>query len=524
MSRILAVHNSHNASICEIDKGNIIYFQEAERLNRFKKSNNWEILFNKYRNQKFDKIIFVEAVYIDEYRKKCILKDIDNAFNILNIKCSKIIYRKGEHHFFHACAAFYNSGFKKSYVFVADGGGCFTKTGQSIEMISLYYFNKNKFKTIYKVYRTTRAKEQKNKNKYYINTVSLGNLFEIVRDALGYKEEGSVMGMSSYFDFEVDTSNMAFKKFNHFQINQDRSLFMYTRGTKNTAPIMCKAVQQFLEQTVFKYIKNILKGRKRNICVSGGVFQNTVLNSKLLDIAPNLYVDPFADDSGLSMGAALWYANQEKYKCSQIKNLFLGDLPDYSMLPLKDGINVSPKDVAKLIAEKNIVAIYQGRNEMGKRALGNRSFLYDPRDFFGKERLNMLKQREFFRPTAGTVLHEHANEWFDMKSKKETPFMSYVFRVKKEGVPGMTHVDNTCRIQTLKKEQNFHYYNLIKAFYDLTGVPMVLNTSFNYAGQPLINTVGEAVDTLLPIEALYQNIYFPEIGKLYSTKNFSKRI
>ena len=524
MSRILAVHNSHNASICEINNNEVIYHQEAERLDRFKGSKNWSVLFDKYKNQKFDKIIFVEAVHVDEYLKEPTLKDINNLLNILNIKCSNVIYKKGEHHFLHACSAFYNSGFEKSYVFVADGGGCFNKKDEDIEMVSLYYFNKKKFKTIYKVYKTTRSKGHKNKNNYHINTVSLGNLFEIARDALGYKEVGSVMGMSAYYNFKIDTRNMGFKKFKHFQINQDRSLFLFTRASKSTAPIMCKAVQQYLEETVFKYIKNILKGKKRNICVSGGVFQNTVLNSKLLDIAPNLYVDPFADDSGLSMGAALWEANQEKYKCNQIKNLFLGDLPDYSILPLKNGLNVSPKDVAKIIAKKNIVAIYQGRSETGKRALGNRSFLYDPRDFFGKERLNMLKQREFFRPTAGTVLHEHADEWFDMKSKKETPFMSYVFRVKKEGVPGMTHIDNTCRIQTLKKDQNFHYYNLIKAFYDLTGVPMVLNTSFNYAGQPLINTVGEAVATLLPIETLYENIYFPEIGKLYSTKNFFKRL
>jgi len=216
----------------------------------------------------------------------------------------------------------------------------------------------------------------------------------------------------------------------------------------------------------------------------------------------------------------LWHANQKKYKCSQIKSLFLGDLPDYNMLPLDQGIKVSAKDIAKLIAERNIVAIYQGKNETGKRALGNRSFLFDPRDNFGKEKLNMMKHRESFRPTAGTVLHEHADEWFDMKSKKETPFMSYVFKVKKEGVPGLTHIDNTCRIQTLKKEQNYYFYQLINEFYNLTGVPMVLNTSFNFAGEPLVNSVHDAIKCLLPVETLFQNIWFPEIGKLYSTKNF----
>ena len=157
---------------------------------------------------------------------------------------------------------------------------------------------------------------------------------------------------------------------------------------------------------------------------------------------------------------------------------------------------------------------------MGKRALGNRSFLFDPRDRHAKDKINLLKHREWFRPTAGTVLHEKANEWFDMKSKKETPFMSYVFNVKKQNVPGITHIDNTCRIQTLKKEQNFHYYNLINEFYKITNIPILLNTSFNLAGQPLVNSIYDAVETLENSEEKFDAIYFPEIGKIYELKDF----
>jgi len=519
MSRILAVHNSHNASICEMNDNEIIYFQEGERLDRAKHTKNWQILFNKYRNEKFDKIIFVQGIYVHKLFKEACLLDLKEVMDTLNLKASEIIYEQGQHHFHHACCAFYNSGLEKSYVFVADGGGSFDDRN-SIEAISCYYFSKNKYKKIFKVYKSTMGKEYIDGKDFHINTISFGNLFEVAKECLNYKTEGSVMGLSAYYSFPVDTSKMAFEKFGHFQISQDRLLFIATRAKKEIAGIMCKTVQQFLETTVFKYIKNIIKNKKRNLCVSGGVFQNTVLNSKLLDIVPNLYVDPFADDSGLSMGAALWHANQKKYKCSQIKSLYLGDLPNYNMLPLDQGIRVSAKDIAELIAEKNIVAIYQGKNETGKRALGNRSFLFDPRYPFGKEKLNMMKHRESFRPTAGTVLHEHADEWFDMKSKKETPFMSYVFKVKKQGVPGLTHIDNTCRIQTLKKEQNYYFYQLINEFYNLTGVPMVLNTSFNFAGEPLVNSVHDAIKCLLPVETLFQNIWFPEVGKLYSTKNF----
>jgi|TARA_R100000482_G_C5093817_1_gene132188 carbamoyltransferase len=295
---------------------------------------------------------------------------------------------------------------------------------------------------------------------------------------------------------------------------------MHIESIKDKKILMCRTVQRELERIVLKYVSNIIKNKKRNLCVSGGVFQNTVLNSKILDICPNLYVDPFADDSGMSMGAALFHINKNKFKQQKINTMNLGDPPDYSILKFKTGKRVTPQDVANLILEKNIVAIYQGRNELGKRALGNRSFLFDPRDNYAKEKINYLKNREWFRPTAGTVLHEHAHEWFDLKSKEETPFMSYVFNVKKKEIPGVTHVDNTCRIQTLKREQNYHYYNLINEFYKLTNVPILLNTSFNLAGQPLVNSVGDAISTLTNCNNKFKFIYFPEIGKIYETNDF----
>ena len=522
MSRILAVHNSHNASICEINNGYIIYFQEAERIDRRKKSENWQILFNKYKDQQFDKIIFAYVIE-NKFEKEKMINEVKSLLNKLNIKCSELIYEQEKHHFFHACCSFFNSGLKKSYVLIMDGSGSQDTKG-NLEIISLYYFNKNKYKKIFKVFKSIQNKEYVDKKNIYINTISLGDLFEITKNYLGYKEEGSVMGLSCYSKSELDLTDTVFKKFNHFQLSQ-HVLFGLTNKRKDnniSKKTICKWIQSILEMTVLKYIKNIYKNKKRNICVSGGIFQNTVLNSKILDIVPNLYVDPFADDSGLSMGAALWHANKKKYKFNKIKNLFLGDPPDYTMLPLKYGINVSAKDVAKLIAEKNIVAIYQGKNEMGKRALGNRSFLYDPTDVFAKEKLNMLKNREWFRPTAGTVLFEHAHQWFDLKSKKETPFMSYVFKVKQKNIPGITHVDNTCRIQTLKKEQNYHYYNLINEFYKLTNIPILLNTSFNLAGNPLVNSIKDAIETLMSIENNFYYLYFPEIGKMYLKKQFKK--
>ena len=333
-------------------------------------------------------------------------------------------------------------------------------------------------------------------------------MYEHAKNLCNFKEEGSVMGYSCYSK-DSQYLNLFTKRFNHPSIIQKR--FFETSNDKSN---ICYQAQKNLENIILNYVKNIIKSKDRNLCVSGGVFQNTVLNSKILNICPNLYVDPFADDSGLSMGAALWDINKNKFNSKKIRNLNLGDPPNYDILSLYKTVNVTPKEVATLILKKNIVAIYQGRNELGKRALGNRSFLYDPTDQHGKDKINLLKNREWFRPTAGTVLHEHAKEWFDLKTKKETPFMSYVFNVKKQGIPGITHVDNTCRIQTLKKEDNYHYYNLINEFYKLTNVPILLNTSFNFAGKPLVNSVDDAMDTLTDKKNLFKYIYFPEIRKL----------
>tara|TARA_E500000318_G_scaffold80295_1_gene75473 strand:- start:4225 stop:5763 length:1539 start_codon:yes stop_codon:yes gene_type:complete len=511
MSRILAVHNSHNASICETKDNNIIYFQEAERLNKVKKTSDWSILLDRYENNDFDKIIFINAVDDEDVSKNICIQLLDKY----HITYKEFIFDIN-HHFYHACSSYYNSGYKESFVLVIDGHGIRYK--DKLEIISCYYFRKNKFKKIFKLY-SSKDKEYIENKDVVINTLSLGHFYTMTKEILNYKEEGSVMGLSSYGN-EIFTDKFFIEKFNHFSSVQSLIYNMHIESIKDKKILMCRTVQRELERIVLKYISNIIKNKKRNLCVSGGVFQNTVLNSKILDICPNLYVDPFADDSGISMGAALFHVNKNKFLKNKITTLNLGDSPDYTSLDLKKGISATPKQVAKLITEKNIVAIYQGKNELGKRALGNRSFLFDPRDNYAKEKINYLKNREWFRPTAGTVLHEHANEWFDLKSKKETPFMSYVFNVKKKEIPGVTHVDNTCRIQTLKKEENYYYYNLINEFYKLTGVPILLNTSFNLAGQPLVNHVSDAINTLIKCDNKFKFIYFPEIGKIYRPKDF----
>ena len=191
-----------------------------------------------------------------------------------------------------------------------------------------------------------------------------------------------------------------------------------------------------------------------------------------------------------------------------------------SKLPDVEVTDTTPTEVAQLIKDKNIVSIFQGRAEAGPRALGNRSILYDPTDPNGKDFVNKVKGREWFRPFAGSVMQEHAKDWFDLRGMDETPFMMYAVELQDKAIgelPAVTHVDGTCRIQTVSEEQNKHYYDLINEFYKLSNVPVLFNTSFNLAGQPLVESVFDAYQTLRDSSLEY--VYFPEIGKLLYLAN-----
>lgn len=180
------------------------------------------------------------------------------------------------------------------------------------------------------------------------------------------------------------------------------------------------------------------------------------------------------------------------------------------MLKIVD--NVSAEYVVELILSKKIGAIYQGQSECGPRALGNRSIIFDPRVSNGKEIVNTVKCREEFRPFAASVLEEEVSNWFEMFGISSSPFMTFSFNIlkqKEHQVPAIVHVDGTCRIQTVNENNNKNYYNLIKSFYKKTDVPMLLNTSFNLAGEPIVETVEDSIRTLGNSKLDY--LYFPEL-------------
>ena len=168
------------------------------------------------------------------------------------------------------------------------------------------------------------------------------------------------------------------------------------------------------------------------------------------------------------------------------------------------------EEAIEKILNQQVVAIFQGHSEWGARALGNRSMLFDPRNKDAQKIINKIKGRQWWRPTAATILYEHRHDYLNMHTLDESPYMTFAIDAKQKAideVPACVHIDNTCRFQTLKQEQNPNYYDLIKLFYDRTNVPILLNTSFNLKGFPIVESLDDALLTLQKSDINY--LYTP---------------
>ena len=274
---------------------------------------------------------------------------------------------------------------------------------------------------------------------------------------------------------------------------------------------------------------------KKNIVLSGGYGLNCVSNYGYLEELNkhgiNLYVEPISSDAGTAIGAAMiaWQQSSRDSKTKPFgESLYLGPPKEYAYLEVEavaekynaEITDANEQGVVKLMRDKNIVAMFQGRSEAGPRALGNRSLMFDPTFEDGKDFVNRIKRREYFRPFAGSILAEHAHEWFDMRGMEESPHMMYAMNCQEgvaEKIPSIIHVDGTCRIQTVKEQQNENYYAVINEFYAQTGVPIIFNTSFNLGGEPLVETLDDALRTLANSDIEY--LYLPEHGKLLTVRN-----
>ncbi|MCH7647234.1 MAG: hypothetical protein IIA83_01320, partial [Thaumarchaeota archaeon] len=278
------------------------------------------------------------------------------------------------------------------------------------------------------------------------------------------------------------------------------------------------SAQLVLEDILLKMVNHVHKKTgMKNLCFGGGVALNGVANHRILKDGPfeNLHIPPSPGDGGSAIGCAqyLYYSHKKnKRKIEQnvesIKNnVFVG--PSYSNDKIKSFLDINKihykfleknpllETTAKLISEGNVVGWYQGKMEWGPRALGNRSILADPRNAKMKDILNeKIKHRESFRPFAPSILEEYTSEYFDINIP--SPYMLMVVNVKQpEKIPAVTHVDGTGRLQTVSKESNCLYYDLINEFYKITGVPVLINTSMNVMGEPIVNTPEQAFQMIL---------------------------
>ena len=296
------------------------------------------------------------------------------------------------------------------------------------------------------------------------------------------------------------------------------------------------ACQTQTQEQVLRLIRKAVEmtGQKK-VVISGGYGLNCVANywylQHLKDDGIEIYVEPISNDAGTAIGAALMFYKsiepQSNIDYSK-DGLYLGfkynytesDIAAFEQSHGAEILDATDKDIVDLLTKKNIVAFFQGRSENGPRALGNRSILFDPRFTDGKDYVNSVKNREYFRPFAGSIMQEHVHEWFDLRGMKDTPHMMYAVNCQpgiEEKIPSIIHIDGTCRIQTVTDEQNQHYYSLIKEFYDTTGCPIIFNTSFNLGGDPLVETLFDAVETLQKSKIEY--LYLPEYKKLLKIAN-----
>lgn len=562
---ILAINPGHNGSAALVSDGEVKYYVEEERLSRMKYDGNpFKGMIDIMQRWHVDELI-IAGTGQEDHKLPWTGED---AYTALvrkfypNVKVSKIGH---EHHLGHAACAFYNSGFEKAIAIIVDGAGSKHKRkinpedekspeveGFEVESVFVCEYPVA-ISPVFKSYGFNTGGRAEVGPNIFDDAVSLTKSYEAVSQYLGFGfiEAGKTMGLASY---GKEDKNIP-KLFHNGRGSKDVFIPSYPAGAfvdqvrnpqfkqeedprewhkdPTKLPEIAKNLAWHIQQETQNHLLGLIRFavdnlKIKNVVIAGGYGLNCVANyhfKKNLPADVNLYCEPISHDGGTAIGAAklFWHLGSKSTQIIPQTTLYYG--PEYELDDIKSVLDanadkievksVSYEDVAKLIAEENIVSMYQGRSEAGPRALGNRSILFDPRVANGKDIVNTVKGREWFRPFAATVLKESANEWFDMAGLQESPFMMYAVNVaadKIRKIPSVCHVDDTCRVQTVTEDQNKHYYNLISAFNKLTNVPILFNTSFNLAGDPLVETIVDALYTLYRSKLKY--LYLPEMGVL----------
>jgi len=435
-----------------------------------------------------------------------------------------------EHHLSHAAYTYFTSAFNDAAILTLDGVGEWTTTsfgeahGSDIKLTHdiRWPHSLGMFYSAFTYFLGFKVNEGEyklmglsayGKPKYY-------DL--ILKELIDVKKDGSIYLNMKYFAFTYDKV-MTNKKFSElFGIPPRKK----DGKTEQIHYDIGASAQVVLEEIILKMANYVYeKTKQKNLCLGGGVALNGVVNYRLLKEGPfeNIHIPPSPGDAGSALGCAQFIYFSQLGKNREIEtnfakrvkdNIYLG--PSYENEEIKSFLESKVIDykflekrsdllpyTAKLISEENVVGWYQGRMEWGPRALGNRSILADPRNPEMKDILNeKIKHRESFRPFAPSILEEYVSDYFELDIP--SPYMLLVAKVKKpDKIPAVTHVDGTGRVQTVSKDSNPLYYELISEFYRITGVPVVVNTSMNVKGEPIVNTPEEAYNMLMKTDMDY---------------------
>ena len=491
------------------------------------------------------------------------LKRNDNKFNDID----KLSF--SEHHFSHAASAFYPSPFNEAVILTLDGVGEWATStlaigkDNKISMIKEIFFP-HSLGLLYSAF-TYYTGFKVNSGEYKLMGLAPYGSPKykdlIFKKLIDVKEDGSFRLNMKYFNFATGLT-MTNEKFSKLfgQKVRDPNKELLTQFHMDVA----SSIQGVIEDIVLKLVSNVQKETEiKNLCLAGGVALNCVANGKIVKnkIFENVWIQPASGDAGGSLGAALGYWHQEISQPRQIiksndsmNGSYLGpkfNENDIEKSLIKLGAKFHKYDdkiltdkVANELKEGKIVGWFQGRMEFGPRALGCRSIIADPRSEKMQKNLNLkIKFRESFRPFAPSVLREDINEWFEldydspymllvaevkkdkqlkMKKEEEDLFGIDKLNVKRSNIPAITHVDYSARIQTVSKSTNKAYYDLISKFKEITGCPVLVNTSFNVRGEPIVNTPTDAFNCFMGTDLDYLVIGNCILDKTKQKKNLKK--
>jgi carbamoyltransferase len=452
---------SHDASVSLIENEKILFAGHAERYS--KQKNDWyvnDLLIKDALQYGFpDQIGYYERPLLKASR--LLLRggagDWRPRYQLDNIFGRPVPVRSFKHHYSHASAGYYTSSFNNAVIVVLDSIGEYNTS-------TIWVGEGDKIKLKYK-------------QNY---PVSFGLFYSAFTQLIGLmpnQEEYIMMGMAAYGNPERYAS-----KVSKYFLRHDMQKYNFHKGildwnesiTEQDKFDIAAAVQYVYEQRLTEFMKMAkeLTG-KNNLVFMGGCALNSSANTLLWNLFDMIWIMPNPGDAGSSLGAAAaLYGKHLEWKTPYLGYDIGGEYPVQQIVDgiLKDGI----------------VAVASGRAEYGPRALGNRSILADPRDPNIKDKVNLIKQRELFRPFAPVVLADHAHKWFDMDF--ESPYMQYTVKcLQPEKIPSVVHADGTSRVQTVTRQQHPGLYRAINKFYLQTGIPILLNTSLNIKGQPLLN-------------------------------------